>query len=166
MGIKLLGNDSTKIYDLLLGADKRKKKKLREELLSTVGVEEEYFDEGSINIDSRTCKGAECKLCIKACPTNALYWAEGMVKIEEDLCIYCAACIISCIVDNCIQITRKRKNGEVEKLGTPKDVVLAIDRRTVQRRGEALQNFLVSLSKTQNENTKTLPQKNSNRESS
>lgn len=133
------------IYDLLLGADRRKKRKVREELLHSLGVNEEYFEEGKIKIDSFTCRGAECKLCIKACPTNALYWDEGKVKIEEDLCIYCGACILSCIVDNCIIVTRKRRDGEVEKFGTPREVLLLMSSQAAQRREEALKLILEEL---------------------
>jgi len=90
-------------------------------LLESLGIKE-YFEEGSIRINKRTCQGIECKLCIKACPTNALYWAYGEVKVIEDLCIYCAACVLSCIVDNCIQVTRRRPDGTMEQYGTPTDV--------------------------------------------
>jgi len=135
------------IYEILLGAGKNRERKRRSELLRTVGVGEEYFEEGNIKIDSSTCKGAECKLCVKACPTNALYWDEGKVKIEKDLCIYCGACVLNCMVDNCIVITRKRKSGEIEKLGTPREVALLMDRRMVQRRGEILKSILTELAK-------------------
>jgi len=99
----------------------KSKREERTRLLESLGVKE-YFEEGSIRINKRTCQGVECKLCIKACPTNALYWGYGEVKIVEDLCIYCTACVLSCIVDNCIQVTRKRTNGKTEQYGTPKDV--------------------------------------------
>lgn len=146
--VRLLDEKPKEIYDILLGAEKIRKRKQRAELLHAVGVGEEYFEEGKIKIDSSTCKGAECKLCVKACPTNALYWDEGKVKIEEDLCIYCGACILSCMVDNCIVIARKRKSGEIEKFGTPREVALLMDRRMVQRRGETLKSILAELSKT------------------
>jgi Fe-S-cluster-containing hydrogenase component 2 len=84
-------------------------------------VVEEYFEEGNIKIDSSTCQGSECKLCVKACPTNALYWDEGKIKAEKDLCIYCGACVLSCIVDGCIKVERKRVTDEVEKFSKPRD---------------------------------------------
>jgi ferredoxin len=141
-----LSENSKGIYDLLLGAEQRKKKKLREELLRAVGLSEEFFEEGTITIDKFTCKGAECKLCIEECPTNALYWDSGEVKIEEDLCIYCGACVLPCIVDDCIKIIRKRKNGKVEKFSTPREVVLLMSRRAVEKRGENLKSILAELS--------------------
>lgn len=109
------------IYQLLLEASKRRKKERRAQLLQSIGVKE-YFDEGSIQIDMKTCKGVECKLCIKACPTNALYWKSGEIGIVEELCIFCTACVLSCIVDDCILISRKRPNGETERFGKPWDV--------------------------------------------
>jgi len=50
-----------------------------------------------------------------------LFWRAGEVGITEELCIYCGACVLSCIVDNCIKIVRKRENGEVESFSKPKD---------------------------------------------
>jgi ferredoxin len=63
------------------------KKKRRKELLEPTGVKE-LFKEGKIGINKFTCVGGQCKLCIKACPTNALYWSTGGIRITEDLCIY------------------------------------------------------------------------------
>ena len=115
---------SVNIYDLLseVPEQKEEKKSRRAELLESMGVKE-CFEEGSIEIDMRTCRGIECNLCVKACPTNALYWKAGEIGIEEDLCIYCTACVVNCIVDNCIRVTRKRSDGETESSSTPEDVL-------------------------------------------
>ena len=102
--------------------EKAERKKRREELLASAGVKD-LFAEGKISINKRTCHGLECKLCIKACPTNALYWKQGEVGITEDLCVYCDACVLSCMVDDCILVERKRENGEVERFSKPKDVL-------------------------------------------
>ena len=112
------------IYDLLLQASQKKekeKKEKRAELLKSMGVKE-YFEEGSIEIDMKTCKGLECNLCVEACPTNALYWKAGEIGIAKDLCVYCAACVLNCIVDNCIRVRRRRPNGKTENFGTPRNV--------------------------------------------
>lgn len=109
------------IFQLLYESAKKKREE-KAKLLESLGIKE-YFEEGSIRINKRTCRGIECDLCIKACPTNALYWGYGEVKIAEDLCIYCTACVLSCIVDNCIQVTRKRPNGTIERFSTPTEVL-------------------------------------------
>jgi NAD-dependent dihydropyrimidine dehydrogenase PreA subunit len=111
---------SVSIHQLLPEKAEKEKKKRREELLALQGVVE-FFVEGSITINKRTCKGVECKLCIKACPTNALFWKTGEVGIVKELCIYCGACVLSCIVNDCIKIERKRVTGEVEKFSKPRD---------------------------------------------
>lgn len=115
---------SVNIYDLLSEASEKKeeKKSRRAELLESMGVKE-CFEEGSIKIDMRTCLGIECNLCVKACPTNALYWKGGEIGIIEDLCVYCTACVVNCCVDNCIRVTRKRPDGKTESFSTPKDVL-------------------------------------------
>jgi len=99
------------IFQILTETTEKEKKKRREELLAPLGIKE-FFVEGKITIEKRTCKGLECKLCIKACPTNALFWKSGEVGITEDLCIYCCSCVLNCIVDDCIKIMRKRQNGQ------------------------------------------------------
>ncbi len=110
------------IFSLLSGNSERTKKKRREELLASLGLKD-FFAEGNISIDKRTCWGVECKLCIKACPTNALYWKAGEVGIVEDLCVYCGACVLCCMVDDCIKVERKREDGKVERFSKPKEVV-------------------------------------------
>ncbi len=113
------------MHKLLLESSERKRKEKKTErtrLLQSMGVQE-HFEEGKITINMKTCKGVECKLCIEVCPTNALYWKAGEIGIVEDLCVYCAACVFSCIVDDCIQITRKRPNGKIEKFSSPRDVL-------------------------------------------
>jgi ferredoxin len=123
------------IFGLLSDNGEKAKKKRREELLASSGVKE-FFAEGNININKRTCWGLECKLCIKACPTNALYWKAGEVGVVEDLCVYCGACVLSCMVDDCIKVARKREDGKVERFGKPKDVVALENRINTRKRFE------------------------------
>ena len=121
------------IFDLLSDNGKRAKKKRREELLAISGMKE-FFTEGKLGINKRTCWGLECKLCIKACPTNALYWKAGEIEVVEDLCVYCGACVLSCMVDDCIKVERKREDGKVERFGKPKDVVALENRINTRKR--------------------------------
>ena len=94
----------------------------------------EFFKEGSISINKHTCEGVQCKLCVKACPTSALYWKRGEVGIIEDLCVYCGACVLNCIVDDCIKIKRKREDGEVERFSKPKDVIALAEKINAKKR--------------------------------
>jgi ferredoxin len=127
-------NASVNIYDLLSESSEKeeKKKNRRVELLESIGVKD-CFEEGSIKIDMRKCRGIECNLCVKACPTNALYWKAGEIGIEEDLCIHCTACVLSCCEDNCIRVTRKRPDGKTETFSTPKDV-LKLNRSIISKK--------------------------------
>ena len=116
---------SVNIYDLLsddVDEVKEEKKSRRAELLESVGVEDR-FEEGNIKIDMRTCRGIECNLCVKACPTNALYWKAGEIGIIKDLCVHCTACVANCMVNDCIEVTRKRQDGKTETFSNPKDVI-------------------------------------------
>ncbi|TRO47449.1 hypothetical protein E2P60_03110 [Candidatus Bathyarchaeota archaeon] len=108
----------------LLSVDKEaeKKRKHRKELLASTGIKE-FFEDGSISINKRTCWGLECKLCIEKCPTNALYWKTGEVGIVEDLCVYCGACVLCCMVDDCIKVERARDDGSSERFSKPQEIV-------------------------------------------
>ena len=121
------------IFDLLSDNGKKAKKKQREELLAASGMKE-FFTEGKLSINKRTCWGLECRLCIKACPTNALYWKAGEIEVVEDLCVYCGACVLSCMVDDCLKVERKREDGKVERFGKPKDVVALENRINTKKR--------------------------------
>ncbi len=124
------------IFNLLSGnEEKARKKKQRQELLASTGVKE-FFPEGKITINKRTCWGQECKLCIKACPTNALYWKAGEVGITEDLCVYCTACVLSCMVDDCIRLERTREDGKQEKFSKPKDAMKLLNSINTKKRAE------------------------------
>ena len=121
-------------------AAEKEKKKRREELLAPTGVKE-LFKEGNININKYTCVGVQCKLCIKACPTNALYWSTGEVKIIEDLCVYCGACVLNCMVDDCIKVERKREDGAAEQFSKPKDVLTLQEKINGQKRMQRVKSI-------------------------
>lgn len=131
---------SVDIFQLLTETVEKEKRKRREELLAPLGVKE-FFEEGSITINKRRCKGVECKLCIEACPTNALYWKAGEVGITEELCIYCGACVLSCIVDDCIKVVRGRLTGEVERFSRPRDFVTLQHRINAEKRFKRVQDI-------------------------
>jgi ferredoxin len=109
------------------------KKKRRQELLEPIGVKE-IFRDGKISINKFTCVGGQCKYCIKACPTNALYWGTGEVGVVEDLCVYCGACVLNCMVDDCIKIERKREDGTVEHFSKPSEVIKVQNTINAQKR--------------------------------
>ncbi|MEM0008085.1 MAG: hypothetical protein QXR89_07480 [Candidatus Bathyarchaeia archaeon] len=133
------------IFSLLVETSEKEKRKRREELLAPLGVKE-FFVGGSISIDKRTCKGVECKLCIKACPTNALFWkSSGEVGITEELCIYCGACVLNCIVDDCIKITRKRENGETERFSTPRAFTMLENSINAKKRHERVRTIFPTI---------------------
>ncbi len=124
--------------------DEKQKKKRRQELLEPTGVKE-LFKEGAITINKFTCVGGQCKLCVKACPTNALYWKTGEVGITEDLCVYCGACVLNCMVDNCIKIERKREDDRTEWFSKPKDVIQLQEKLSAQKRLERVKAILPTL---------------------
>ena len=125
------------IFKLLHEASERKRKEKRAELLQSIDVEE-FFEDGSIMVDMKTCKGVECKFCIEVCPTNALYWQVGEVRVTEELCIYCTSCVLNCMVDDCIEVTRKRPNGETEAFSKPQDVFRLLDNINTRIRIETI----------------------------
>jgi len=130
---KTSNKENMDIYKLLFEASERKRKEKRAELLQSVGVKE-FFEDGSIKIDMRTCKGVECKFCIEVCPTNALYWRTGEVCVIEELCVYCTLCVLNCMVDDCIELRRKRPNGETETFSKPQDILLLLDNINTRNR--------------------------------
>lgn len=126
-------SSSIDIFSMLSENKDEIKKSQRKELLSTSGVKD-LFKEGDISINTRTCWGLECKLCIKVCPTSALFWQTGEVKIIKDLCVYCGACVLCCMVDDCMQIKRKRDDGTTEKFSKPQEVIKLDDKINTQKR--------------------------------
>ena len=121
------------IFRLLETASRQKQRQERQAILSDLEIQDLFCD-GTIKINRQTCLGVECKLCIDACPTNALYWRLGEVGIIEELCIYCGACVLCCIVDDCIKIVRKRPDDEVETFSKPKDFESLQHRINTKRR--------------------------------
>ncbi len=111
------------------------KKTQRQELLETTKYKDkDLYPEGTITINKFTCVGVQCKLCIKACPTNALYWTSGGIGVTEDLCLHCEACVLCCMVDDCIKVTRKREDGKTEAFSKPRDVTVLNNQINAQKR--------------------------------
>lgn len=139
-------NSSADIFQLLTQAARDEKRKRRRELLGPLDITE-YFTEGKIEIDKRTCRGVECKLCVKACPTNALYWKQGQVGIIPELCVYCGACVLFCVVDDCIRIERKRSDGVVEKFSKSRDALALQNKINTRKRFERVEEVREIISK-------------------
>ncbi len=118
------------------------KRKRRKELLEPTGIKE-LFKDGKISINKFTCVGGQCKACIKACPTNALYWGTGEVGIIDDLCVYCGACVVNCMVENCIKLERTRENGKTEKFSKLGDVVKLEECNNTKKRLERVKTNAV-----------------------
>jgi len=138
-------------------SEEEEKKKRRQELLAPTGVKELYKD-GKISINKFTCVGAQCKICIDKCPTNALYWGTGEVGIIDDLCVYCGACVVNCMVDNCIKIERTRENGEIERFGKPADVIKLEEKINAKKRFERVKTNAITLRRTYKKEDRKKPE--------
>jgi len=142
---------SMDIYGILLEAGKKKNREKRAQLLQSIEAKE-FFEEGKISIDMKTCRGVECKFCIKMCPTNALYWkSSGEVGITEELCIYCASCVLNCMVDNCVKVERKRSNGEMEQFSKPSDVTRLLEDVNTRNRMKTVKSLFSEEEKNKTE---------------
>jgi Fe-S-cluster-containing hydrogenase component 2 len=128
------------IFQLLLQSSRKKEKEKRTQLLGSLGVKE-FFEEGNITINMKTCRGIECNLCVKACPTKALFWRNGEIGITKELCVYCGACVLNCIVDECIQVRRKRQNATIEKYSKPREVVILFNSINGRKRMERVESI-------------------------
>ncbi len=135
--------------------EETQKRQRRKELLEPTGVKE-LFKEGKIDINKFTCVGGQCRLCIKACPTNALYWGTGKVGIIEDLCVYCGACVLNCMVNDCIKVERKRDDGKVERFGKPSDVIKIAERQNSQKRLERVKTNAATMRRSFKEKDREL----------
>jgi len=132
--------------------DERQKR--RRELIEPTGVKE-LFKEGKISINKFTCEGGQCKLCIKVCPTSALYWGTGEIGIIEDLCVYCGACVTICMVDNCIKVERTRKDGIVEKFSKLSDVIKLQEKKNAEKRWTRVKTNAITLRHSYREKDET-----------
>ena len=132
-------NEGVDIFQLLERASEKRRREKRVQLLQSLGVKE-FFEEGSIKIDTNICDGVECKLCIEACPTNALYWGNGKVNVVEELCMFCTACVLNCIVDDCIRVRRKRPNGNVEEFSSPREALMLLHEINARRKRSRVQS--------------------------
>ncbi len=134
------GSESIDIYNLLSeqteeASVKTHAKTVRQELLDeTKYKDKDLFPNGTISVNKHTCVGLQCKLCIKACPTNALYWTNSGIAITEELCLHCEACVLCCMVDDCIRITRKREDGKTERFSRIRDISVLNNKLNAKKR--------------------------------
>jgi MinD superfamily P-loop ATPase len=71
-----------------------------------------------------------------------LFWKAGEVGIVKELCIYCGGCVLSCIMDDCIRVERKRETGELERFSKPRDfTTLQHGINVKKRRGKIQEAF-------------------------
>ncbi|MDR1993897.1 MAG: hypothetical protein LBQ98_10495 [Nitrososphaerota archaeon] len=124
--------------------EEKERQKRRKELIEATGVRE-LFRDGKISINKFTCVGGQCKLCIKACPTNALYWSVGEIGIIEDLCVYCNACVANCMIDNCIKVERTREDDTIEKIGKISDIIKLQEKKNAEKQLERVKTNAVML---------------------
>ncbi len=152
---------SIDIFQDMTDTAELEKAKRREELLAPLRIKE-FFVEGNIRINKRTCRGIDCNLCVKTCPTKALFWKAGELGITEELCVYCGACVLNCIVDDCIEMVRKRENGEVERFSRPREVLLLQNNINTKKRVERIQSIREALDTTPKMPKKSERQKKKN----
>ncbi|MEM2425024.1 MAG: 4Fe-4S dicluster domain-containing protein [Candidatus Bathyarchaeia archaeon] len=91
---------------------------------------------GEIVIDREKCKGVLCQQCVTACPERALVWIAypGEIRVEKNVCRLCMACVVSCPVENCIKVVRKRSSGKVEIFGTLRDALRIVNDLNAKKR--------------------------------
>jgi ferredoxin len=124
--------------------EEEERKKRRKELIEPTGVKE-LFKDGKITINKFTCVGGQCKVCIQKCPTNALYWGTGEVGIIDDLCVYCGACVVNCMVDDCIKIERTNESNRTERFSKVDNVVKVNERKNTNKRLERVKTNAATL---------------------
>ena len=42
------------------------------------------------------CSQCKAPVCSQVCPTNALHWVDGLVRLDKEECISCYKCVESC----------------------------------------------------------------------
>ncbi|MFA6451667.1 MAG: 4Fe-4S binding protein [bacterium] len=68
------------------------------------------------NFCSTPIEGADCKLCkvcVNACPVEALYIADERIAVKEERCIGCGVCVHKCR-QNALALTRKSEKRPLE----------------------------------------------------
>ena len=109
------------IFGLMVEEEEKRQRAVREEVLEALGIPE-FFVKGSVHVDLNKCYGVECDLCVKACPTSAIFWRSGRLVVQEEICIFCTACVVNCMVKDCITVRRVRPDGTVEEFSSLDDV--------------------------------------------
>ncbi|MFW9995078.1 MAG: 4Fe-4S dicluster domain-containing protein [Candidatus Odinarchaeota archaeon] len=86
-----------------------------------------------ITINTSLCP-LGCQMCVKACPTSALYFFE-VVHVQKELCIGCGACASACPYVEPIKITRTRiSDGKTEVFRNLKEFVKTNNAENARKR--------------------------------
>ncbi|OYT52853.1 hypothetical protein B6U66_00740 [Candidatus Bathyarchaeota archaeon ex4484_135] len=136
--------ESIDIFGLMVEEEEKRKKALREEVLGALGVPD-FFKGGSIWIDARKCYGRECDMCVKACPTKAIFWRGGQLVVQEEICLFCTACVANCMVEGCIRVRRTRPDGTVEEFSSLREVATLLRSISGRKALEAVEKIFPSL---------------------
>jgi len=133
------------IFSMMVEEEEKRRRALREEVLGTLGIQD-IFVKGSVSVDMRKCYGRECDMCVKACPTRAIFWRDNELVIQEEICIFCTACVANCMVEGCIRVRRVRPDGTVEEYSSVREVAVLLRSISGRKALEAVEAVFPSTS--------------------
>ncbi len=97
------------------------------------GVEVEKSFEGEIKVQwerlKRVCDWESCRACLNVCRNGAWFVENGELKLEEELCKFCRACMYAC-PENLIEVKLTDIKAEIGWKGFLKAVNRILEEKT------------------------------------